>query len=70
MLGGSKRGNPYLRTLLIHGARAVLYCLKNESDKCNKRVTQLSHSKHGAIATVGLVNKLARIAWALMSNRV
>ena len=69
LLGISKRGNPYLRTLLIHGARAVLYCVKNESDKCKKWVMQLNHRKHGAVATVGLANKLARIAWALMSQK-
>ena len=69
LLGISKCGNPYLRTLLIHGARAVLYCVKNESDKCKKWVTQLNHRKHGSVATVGLANKLARIAWALMNNR-
>ena len=69
LLGISKRGNPYLRTLLIHGARAVLYSLKNGSDKCKRWVTQLSHRKHGTVAIVGLANKLARIAWALMSNK-
>ena len=69
LLGISKRGNPYLRTLLIHGARAVLYCVKNESDKYKKWVMQLKHREHGAVANVGLANKLARIAWALVSQK-
>ena len=59
----SKRGNHYLRTSLIHGARAILYCVKNEGKSAKKWVMQLHHRKHGAVATVGLANKLARIAW-------
>lgn len=69
LLGISKRGNPYLRTLLIHGARAVLYKVKNENDRCKKWVMQLSSRKHGTVAIVGLANKLARIAWAIMSKK-
>ena len=53
LLGISKCGNPCLRTLLIHGARAVLSCVKNESDKCKKWVTQMNHRKHGSVATMG-----------------
>ncbi len=69
LLGISKRGNSYLRTLLIHGARAVLYKLKNEDDPCKKWVTQVHARAHGNIAAVALANKLARIAWAILSKQ-
>ena len=69
LLGISKRGNPYLRTSLIHGARAILYCVKNEGTSVKKWVMQLHHRKHEALPTVGLAKKLARIAWALMNSK-
>lgn len=69
LLGISKRGNPYLRTLLIHGARAVCYSLKNDKDRCKKWVTGLCARKPSGVAIVGLANKLARIAWAVMMNK-
>lgn len=67
MQGISKRGDPYLRTLLIHGARAViLRAERNLNDqswlrrligRCNKNV-----------AAVALANKNARIVWALLAK--
>ena len=69
LLGISKRGNTYLRTLLIHGARSVLYTFKSESDRCKKWVTQLQQRKHGNVAAVALANKLARTVWAIMSKQ-
>ena len=69
LLGINKRDNPYLRTSLIHGARDILYCVKNEGTSAKKWVMQLHHRKHGAVATVGLANKLVRIAWALMNSK-
>ena len=63
----SKRGNVYLRMLLIHGARAVLRGakIKSHSDRLRcwalEREREHGHNK----ATVALANKLARIAWAV-----
>lgn len=69
MLGISKRGNAYLRTLLIHGARAVLYSVKNDEDRCKKWVTKLHARTHGNVAVVALANKLARICWAILATQ-
>lgn len=68
LLGISKRGDKYLRTLLIHGARSVLHRLKNQDDRCKKWVTQLNARSHNNVAAVGLANKMARIAWVLMTK--
>ena len=69
LLGISKRGNCYVRTLLIHGARAVMHCLKDKDDRCKKWVDQLNGRSHQNIAAVGLANKIARIAWVVMTRR-
>jgi len=68
LLGISKRGDRYLRTLLIHGARAVLSHCKDSSNDytrwvARKRAT-LSHNK----AAVALANKNARIIWSLLNT--
>lgn len=69
LLGISKRGNSYLRTLLIHGARAVLYNAHRHDDNLSQWVEQLAERKHKNIATVALANKTARIAWAIVKNQ-
>ncbi len=68
LLGISKRGDRYLRTLLIHGARAVLsHCKDADNDYgrwvIRKKAT-LSHNK----AAVALANKNARIIWSMLST--
>ncbi|WP_422469172.1 IS110 family transposase, partial [Endozoicomonas sp. ALC013] len=68
LLGISKRGDKYLRTLLIHGARSVLHCLKNQDDRCKKWVSQLNERSNHNVATVGLANKMARIVWVIMTR--
>ena len=67
----SKRGDPYLRMLLIHGARSVLIHAKRSKQPCDglrawalSRETARGHNK----AAVALANKLARIAWAVWRN--
>ncbi len=60
----SKRGDPYLRTLLIHGARAVLFGSKHS----NRWAEQLRSRRHANIAVVGLANKMARTAWAVLAH--
>jgi transposase len=70
-LGGiSKRGDGYLRTLLIHGARAVLIAAKRAKNPDRLRLWALQLEKrrgHNRAATA-LANKLARIAWAVWSK--
>lgn len=68
LLGISKRGDAYLRTLLIHGARAVLSQAKRRDDPLSEWVTGLAHTKHPNVGAVALANKTARIAWAMLTQ--
>lgn len=68
-LGGiSKRGDKYVRMLLIHGARAALNAAKNKEDGRSRWVMALSTRRNKNIATVALANKNARIAWSILSR--
>lgn len=60
----SKRGDPYLRTLLIHGARAVIEHAKNKP----KWLEELLARRPLNVAVVALANKMARTAWALVAH--
>jgi transposase len=64
----SKRGDTYLRTLLIHGARAALNVCGNKDDARSKWAHGLATRRNRNIATVALANKNARIAWAVLSK--
>ena len=66
LLGISKRGDVYLRKLLVHGARAVLRHLKPE--QTNNWLGELAKRRHHNVATVALANKNARILWALLAH--
>jgi transposase len=68
LLGISKRGDTYLRTLLIHGARSVIVHAKHRDDRLSQWVTQLANRTHTNVAAVALANKTARMAWAMMNN--
>jgi transposase len=72
LLGISKRGDPYLRGLLIHGARAVIHHirrrLKANQAGGNPWVEQLLQRGHVNEAAVALANKMARIAWVLLTR--
>jgi transposase len=68
LLGISKRGNTYLRTLLIHGARAALPHLAARSDVLGSWLRALLARVHQNVAVVALANKLARIAWAVLAG--
>ena len=64
-LGGiSKRGNPYLRRLLINGASANL--LRSKATKADPWVIGLRRRRPPLVVAVALANKTARIAWAVM----
>src|SRR5438105_5249525 len=64
----SKRGDTYLRTLLIHGARAVVTACKNKVDRKSMWIKGLMARRNKNIATVALANKNARIIWAVLSR--
>lgn len=66
LLGISKRGNTYLRTLLIHGARASMHTLSKSQTKLGEWLRKLLTRSHYNVAVVALANKLARLAWATM----
>jgi len=68
LLGISKRGDAYLRTLLIHGARAVLKMVKDKTDRHSQWLRNLASRRHPNVAAVALANKNARIAWALLTG--
>jgi len=68
LLGISKRGDVYLRNLLIHGARAVLRCAERKEDRTSRWVTALKERRHTNIAVVAMANKIARIAYAVMTT--
>ena len=64
----SKRGDTYLRTLLVHGARAVLNSCAGKLDRRSQWAQALAARRNRNIATVALANKNARIAWAVLSR--
>lgn len=68
LIGISKHGNSYLRKLLIHGARTVLHLLKDRTSPLARWVDQLKERCHGNVAVVAMANKLARIAWAVLTK--
>jgi transposase len=68
LLGISKRGDAYLRTLLIHGARAVVSQAKRRDDPLSLWVTGIAERSHTNVAAVALANKTVRIAWSMLRN--
>ena len=68
LLGISKRGNSYLRRLFVQGARAVLQFREKQSSGLSAWLAQLTSRVHHNVAGVGLTNKLARIAWAVLAK--
>jgi transposase len=68
LLGISKRGDVYLRTLLVHGARAVVSQAKHKDDRLSRWVTGIAQRRHPNVAAVALANKTARMAWAMLRN--
>ena len=68
LLGISKRGDRYLRTLLIHGARSALRVMNSKADSRSRWAIDLARRRAANIATVALANKTARIAWAMLAH--
>ncbi|MFQ3247994.1 MAG: transposase [Arenicella sp.] len=70
MQGISKRGDPYLRKQLIHGARALLmFCDKRPEDALCRWASRLKKRRGQNIAVVAVANRLARLAWVLLNKQ-
>ena len=67
LLGMSKRGDTYLRTLLIHGARSVIYRAGQRTESC-QWINNVVNRRNKNVAAVALANKNARIVWALLAH--
>jgi transposase len=68
LFGISKRGNIYLRRMLIHGARAVLLRVKYDTGGFGQWVHRLAQRAPRNKVVVAIANKLARMAWAVLSS--
>ena len=68
LLGISKRGNRYLRTQLIHGARAAMAHFAKQSAPVGTWVRQLLTRAHPNVVVVAVAAKLARIAWSVLRH--
>ncbi len=67
LLGISKRGDAYLRTLLIHGARAVMRTVTRHTDGVSTWAVGVQARRGIHKATVALANKMARQLWAQLA---
>jgi transposase len=68
LLGISKRGDTYLRTLLIHGARAVIRVAERKAGNKDSWLAKLMGRRNKNVAAVALANKNARTVWALLAH--
>jgi transposase len=68
LLGISKRGDPYLRKLLVHGGRAALYAARDKDDPLSQWAKNIAARSHPNVAAVAWASKTARIAWAMIRH--
>ncbi|MHA6327291.1 IS110 family RNA-guided transposase [Roseivivax sp. CAU 1753] len=68
LIGISKRGDRYLRTLMIHGARAVLAKASGKTDARSQWIGRMRDRRHPNVVAVALANKNARIVWSVLSG--
>ena len=69
LLGISKRGDGYLRSLLVHGARSVAMRTAGKDDPLSGWIERLKRERGVNKAVVALANKLARIGWAVLRHQ-
>ncbi|MCI0355129.1 MAG: IS110 family transposase [Acidobacteria bacterium] len=69
LLGISKRGDTYLRTLFIHGARSVVYHAVGKHDPFSDWIQRLCARRGMNIAIVAVANKNARMVWAVLRKQ-
>ncbi len=68
LLSISKRGNVYLRKILIHGARAAVLRIKRDRAPIGAWLDRLDARAHKNVVVVAMANKIARTAWAVLSS--
>ena len=66
LLGITKRGNRQLRSLVVHGARAVVSRAKDKSDRLSQWIIRLVETRGFNKAVVALANKIIRISWVII----
>ena len=69
LLGISKRGDKHIRTMLVHGGRAVVRTATRKHDPFSRWVNMLRERRGAARAIVAVANKNARIIWAMLNNK-
>ena len=69
LLGISKRGDSYLRTLLVHGARSAVRVAENKQTHTDKWTNALGSRRHMNVVSVARANKNVRTAWALLAHK-
>ena len=70
LLGISKRGDAYLRCLLVHGARSAMRTAKDKDDCLSRWIINLQARRHANVVAVAMANKMARMAWVIMTKDV
>ena len=68
LMGITKQGDPYLRSILIHGARSAVTHAHRKEDRLSRWATELKDRSHMNVAAVALANKTVRVAWAMLRN--
>lgn len=68
LLGISKRGDTYVRSLLVHGGRSVVRCVGTKEDTRSKWIKAIKERRGANRAAVAVANKNARIIWALLTH--
>ncbi|AWC26099.1 IS110 family transposase (plasmid) [Aminobacter sp. MSH1] len=68
LIGISKHGDRYLRKLFIHGARTVLHLVRDRTSPITRWADGLKDRAHVNVAAVAMANKMARIAWAILTK--
>ncbi len=69
LLGISKRGDRYMRALLVHGARSVVMRAANKDDKLSRWINRIKEERGYNKAVVALANKMARMGWAIIAHK-
>lgn len=67
-IGLSKRGNSYLRALLVQGANAMKRAAKTRGDNFSRWVIKLKEKKRKSLVTIAVANKMARVIWAILAS--
>ena len=68
LLGISKRGDAYIRTLMVHGARSVMRVAEKKKTLTDKWSTKMTARRHKNVVAIARANKNARVAWALLAH--